>query len=147
MADEQKVEENFVIDSSIVIKWFCQEEDTEKSLFLREKYIQGELELVSPDLLLYEIANALRYNKNLSEEDVKEAAESILKLGINIIVPTKEVMDTAISLARKYDITVYDAYFLALAKVIKFTLVTADQKLHAKVKGKEPIKLLKEISK
>jgi len=146
MADESKLEGNFILDSSVVIKWFSEEEDTATALEFREGYIQGELEIVTPDLLLYEIANALRYNKNVNENDVKEAVDSLIKLGINIVVPTKDIMDSAISLAFKFDITLYDAYFLALAKELNFICVTADKKLYAKVKELVFVKLLEDFS-
>lgn len=84
------------------------------------------------------------YNKNIDENNVKEAIDSIIKLGINLVVPTKEVMDLAISFAIKYDITVYDAYFLALARALDFACVTADEKLYQKVKELNFVKLLKD---
>ncbi len=52
-----------VLDSSVIIKWFSEEEETKKALELREKYINGEIVIAVPDLLVYEIANALRYDK------------------------------------------------------------------------------------
>lgn len=143
MADEKKIEGCFILDSSVIIKWFCEEEGTKIALAFREGHIKGELEIIIPDLMLYEIANALRYNKSVNENDVKEAVNSLISLGIDIVVPTKEVMDEAISLAFKFDITLYDAYFIALAKVLQFTCVTADEKLVGKVKELSFIKLLK----
>lgn len=143
MADSKL--KNVVLDSSVVIKWFSEEEGTSISLELREKYINGELIIVVPDLLLYEIANALRYNKLLKENDVQEAVESIIRLGIDIIVPTKEIMDLAISLAFKYNLTLYDSYFLATAKTLHFTCVTADENMYKKVKELDFVCLLKEV--
>src|SRR3989338_3387568 len=123
-----------VIDSSVCIKWFCLEEETEKALSLRESHIKGTKILVVPDLSLYEIANALRHNKTLQEHDVQEAVESMFKLGIDIIVPTTEILNAAITLAFAFNITVYDAVFLALAKELSFECLTADEKLYQKTK-------------
>ncbi|MGQ9626805.1 MAG: type II toxin-antitoxin system VapC family toxin [Anaerolineae bacterium] len=39
----------------------------------------------------------------------------------------------AVSLARKYEITVYDATFIALAELLKATFVTADKQLTSMV--------------
>lgn len=58
-----------VPDSSVVIKWFSDEDATDKALAIREGYINGKIEIVVPDLLLYEIANALRYNKSLETKE------------------------------------------------------------------------------
>ena len=134
-----------VLDSSVVIKWFCNEEGTDKALEIRKKYIKGENEIAVPDLILYEIANALRYNKLIDEQDVKEAVDSLNKLAIEIVVPTKEVMDLAISYAKKYDISVYDACFLSLADLLRFTCVTADEKLYRKVEELDFVVLLRNI--
>ena len=146
MADESKLNRNLVLDSSVVIKWFSEEEGTDMALSIREKHINGEVEVVVPDLLLYEISNALRYNKNIDEDEVKEAVESIVKLGIDIIVPTREIMDLAISYAFKYNLTVYDAYFLSLASMLQFGCVTADEKLFNKVKELGFVTILKDFS-
>ena len=144
MADEAQLEKGFVLDSSVVIKWFSEEENTAEALIFREKHIQGEIEVVEPDLILYEVANVLRYNKSINENDVKAAVDSLIALGIDIIVPTKEVTDEAVSLAFQYGLTVYDAYFIALAKVLCFIFITADEKLHQKVKKLPLVHLLKD---
>ncbi len=145
MADETQLKWGFILDSSVIIKWFSVEEDAEKALIFREKQINGEMELVEPDLLLYEVANALRYNHSITENDVKAAVDSLISLGIDIVVPTKEVTDEAISLAFQYNLTIYDAYFIALAKILKFNCITADEKLFQKVKKFSFVKLLKEF--
>ena len=144
MAQESKVE-YLVLDSSIIIKWFCDEEGTEKALKIRKRYKEKEVVIVVPDLILYEISNALRYNKEVSREEVMECVQSIFSLGINIIVPTKEVLENAISLAFKYNISLYDAYFVALADILQFTFVTADKKLFNKLDRSQRIKLLDDM--
>jgi predicted nucleic acid-binding protein len=143
MAQKAQLEQGLILDSSVVIKWFSIEEDTDKALLLRENYINGKCVLADPDLLLYEIANALRYNKAVTKEDVTAAIDSIFALDIDVVVPTKEVIEEAISLAFQYDITVYDAYFVALAKVLQFTFITADERLHNKLKELSFVTLLK----
>src|SRR3989338_11241654 len=104
-----KVEGDYILDSSVIIKWFSNEKDTDKSLRLRNSYAKGLSNIACPDLMIYEIANALRYNKFLKESDVKEAIKSILSLGINIVVPNRRVLESAISLAYRFNITFYDA--------------------------------------
>ena len=136
---------NLVLDSSVVIKWFSQEKNTEKAINLRERFLKGEVEITVPDLQLYEIANALRYNEELKESDVTSAVESLMDIGINIIVPTREIMSSAIELAFEFNITLYDAYFLALAKTLRFTFVTADQKLYRKIEELKFVKLLNDL--
>jgi len=51
-----------VLDASVAVKWFSEEEYTEKALELRERIRVGKERVIVPDLLLYELANALKYN-------------------------------------------------------------------------------------
>jgi len=76
----------------------------------------------------------LRYNPNLKETDVVEAAASLIDMGINIIVPTLEVIKSSINITFSHSITIYDAFYVAIAKEIDFTLITADNKLSKKTK-------------
>ncbi len=143
--ERSKIEGDFVLDSSVIIKWFSEEENTGTALELRKSYIEGNANIACPDLIAYEIANALRYNHNLSEADVKNSLNSLMSMGISIIVPTKIVIESAIEIAYQYDITIYDAYFVALAKEIQFKHITADEKLYNKIKKLNFVKLLKDL--
>ena len=59
----------YVLDSSVAIKWFSEEDDTDLALKFREGFLKGDIDIVVPDLQLYEIANALRFNKKLNSTD------------------------------------------------------------------------------
>ncbi|HIE31247.1 MAG TPA: PIN domain-containing protein [Methanosarcinales archaeon] len=48
----------YVLDASVVIKWFSEEEYTDIALKLRDDFFRGYTELVIPDLLLYELTYA-----------------------------------------------------------------------------------------
>ncbi len=135
----------FVLDASVVIKWFSEEEYTDRALKLREDFSKGEIELVVPDLMLYEVSNALRYNSDFDETDVAEAVGTLFDIGISIIVPNREVINSALNLAYEYKITIYDAYYVALAKEIDFILVTADRKLYLKIKDLKFVKYIDQI--
>lgn len=143
--ERSKIKDSFVLDSSVLIKWFSNEENTATAIEIRDSYVKGNAGIACPDLIIYEIANALRYNKALKEEDIKDSINSLLAIGINIIVPTKSVMESAISIAFEYNITIYDACFVALAKELNFIYITADEKLHNKVKRLAFVRLLKDI--
>jgi len=117
----------FVLDASVVIKWFTQEELTAKSLELRNNFVEGKIEIAVPDLLIYELANALRYNPHFQRDDVEKAIDSLYNMGIDIIVPLPGVMKSAIEMGFRYNITVYDAAYPALAQELGFTFVTADK--------------------
>jgi len=145
MARKESKLKQLVLDSSVVIKWFSQEIHTEKALELRERFLKGENVIAVPDLQLYEIANALRYKKELQKRNVADAVKSLLDLGITIVVPTMDVVERAVEIAYDFDVTIYDAYFVALAESLSFTFVTADKKLHQKLKPLKFAILLEDV--
>ncbi len=133
--------EKIVIDASVVTKWYSEEENTDKAVQYKESHVKGDVELTAPTLLLYEVANALNCKPDFTEEDVKDSINALIDLSLSIKPPTKEVAEKTISIARKYDISIYDASYMALAESLNVKLVTADEKLLEKVK-KHPLLLL-----
>ncbi|MBI2507382.1 type II toxin-antitoxin system VapC family toxin [Candidatus Woesearchaeota archaeon] len=136
---------NRVIDSSVVIKWFSEEESTEKALKIREDFIKGKNIIAVPDIQIYEIANALRYNKKLSKEEVINYTKSLIDIGIIIMIPTEDTIRSAVETAFQHDITIYDAYFVSLAKELDFDFITADEKFYRKIEKLKSINLLKNL--
>jgi len=107
---------NYVLDTSTVLKWFLKEKDTERAVRIKEFFVNGEVNLIEPDLLLYEFTNALRYQEDINELEIGEALEGLFDLGISFITPKLSLLRMANGLALKNDITVYDAVYLILAK-------------------------------
>jgi len=130
--------EKIVVDASVVTKWFSEEEHTDKAMQFKEKHIDGSIELVAPALLLYEVANALNYKPDFSEEDLKNALDALVDLSLSIKMPTKEVLETTFSVARKHGLSVYDSSYVALAESLNIKMVTADEKLWKKLE-KHPL--------
>ena len=58
-----------VVDASIIVKWFVEEEGSDKSLKLRDRYIEGEIRIIAPELMIFETLNALYYNRLFSGEE------------------------------------------------------------------------------
>jgi predicted nucleic acid-binding protein len=119
-----------ILDASVVIKWFSEEEYTEKALELRERIRYGEEQVIEPDLLLYELANALKHNPHFEVQDVCDALTSLFDMNIDIVTPLPEIIDVAIKLAFEHAITVYDAFYIALTQETGLILITADKKLY-----------------
>jgi predicted nucleic acid-binding protein len=126
----------YVLDTSVIIKWFSysQENDLEAAQRLRSQILTGECLVTIPDLVLYELSNALRNNPRFDSLDVKDAIKSLIDMDFLVRPAEQQVMEQAIDLAGRFDVTVYDAYFLALAESEKINLVTADYKFFDKVK-------------
>lgn len=136
---------NYVLDSSTILKWFLKEENTEKAITFKELFVEGEIDLIEPDLLLYEFVNGLRYQKNITQKDIEEAVETLFDLGISFVTPKLSLLKMANQFALKNDITIYDACYIVLAKETGSQFVTADEKLFRKLAHLPLIKLLSQI--
>ena len=134
-----------VLDTSVILKWFKEEEYTKTALKIKKEFIVGVHELVVPDLALYELVNAMRFSEGFDEETIKKSLEKFIDLEIDIVIPTQEIINFAIELSYTYDITVYDAVFVSLAKLIGAIFVTADKKLYEKIKELKFVKFITEL--
>jgi predicted nucleic acid-binding protein len=123
-----------VLDASIILKWFLKEQDSDKAIKLKADIINGQLIAIAPDLILYEIANALRYKKGYDPDSVSEAINAIIDLDMEIIVPTENLLKEAAIISFKKNISMYDAIYVALAKETGYNFITADQRLYNNIK-------------
>ena len=136
-----------VVDASIVVKWFVEEEDSDKALKLRDRYVDGELRIAAPELLIFEVLNALHYKKLFSESELKEVSEALEAYSLNLYPLKGDYAEKTVEVAFKNDITIYDAAYVALAMIRGTHMYTADEKLVRKMKHryKEYVKSVKDL--
>lgn len=127
---------NCVLDTSVVIKWYSQdnEADCEKADQLIAACKNGGLGLLIPDLLIYELSNALLKGKKFSCLQLKSALDHFHSLKIKAFSANHDLLDVAIQIASEYNLTVYDATYVALAQMKNCQLITANPKCFSKVK-------------
>lgn len=123
MADRRQV----VVDASVVVKWYVPEQHHEAARALRDGYLDGDLDLLAPALLPFEVVNALRYSGLFDDEQLRAAAGTLPEYGLEL-VPFGSLGPVA-DLAARADCSVYDASYLALAASRGCTLYTADERL------------------
>jgi len=83
-------------------------------------------ELIAPDVLPFEIGNALTamMKKNaLKKEEVESAWEIVQQIPVDL---RHTNIKSALSIAIKYNLYAYDAYFLESAKNLRSPLLTLD---------------------
>lgn len=135
----------FVVDASIVIKWFIEEKDSTQAISLKDKHINGETIIIAPDLLIYEVANVLVFSKIFTLEEIKRCLQDLYELEIDLINPSPDVTLLASEIAINKQISIYDACYIALAKELDIKLVTADEKLYNLTKELQCLELLSNI--
>lgn len=125
----------FVLDTSVIVKWFSEEKGSEKARTILQQLQDQKVEILLPELVKYELANAFLKGKKLTGREAGVALETFYSLPLLFIAETPESAKLAYILAVKLDISYYDACFLALAKTKKATLITANPKHQKKIKG------------
>ena len=123
---------SFVVDTSALLRLFVPDgplpAEVEQAM---EAAGQATAVVLAPELLLVEAGQVL-HKKHLAgylrKEECDEILASILELPIEI-VSHREILFDAVQAARRHQITVYDALFLALAVNRSSTLLTADVEL------------------
>jgi predicted nucleic acid-binding protein len=121
----------YVVDTSVVAKWEIDEVDSDKARRLREDFRNGILELLAPDLLPSEVANAFL----MAERRGRIPKGQYPKLLTNLLVDVPSLHETmpllprVAALTSAFQITVYDCLYVALAERENCELVTADTRL------------------
>jgi predicted nucleic acid-binding protein len=134
--------EEIVVDASVAVKWFSEEEGSDKALELRNGHIDGKTTLIAPDLLVYEVANALRFKPGLNPQLMVKALDDLFGLQIDLMAPSSELVRRGSEIAFEYEITAYDSCYLSLGEILGTEVVTADDKLYEKAKGCGFLRLL-----
>jgi len=121
--------DEFVIDSSIVTKWFMIEDNSSLALGVRDKFATRKIRLIVPTLLFYEVMNALRFSGMFDEANLATAARSLSKYQFEIWRPMGKLLELSAQLGLREDLTVYDACYVALAQRKGSKVITEDREL------------------
>jgi predicted nucleic acid-binding protein len=124
-----------VVDTSVALKWIIAEDGHELARMVRGV----DRDMVAPHLLVSELCSALRKNENRGTAPPQDAIDKALAAVLNDIlelVDDRVISKRAMELSRLLDHSVYDCFFLAASEP-GGVLVTADEKLAAKVTGLE----------
>lgn len=101
---------------------------------LRNGTLLEDEDLVSPDLALYEVVNALWKHETLicDLKDPKERIDILLDLVSNeqvqLVRPDKKLLNETYALSVKHGLATYDCVFIALALQLKLDLASFDNK-------------------
>jgi predicted nucleic acid-binding protein len=128
-----------VADASVVVKWFVEEEHTDAALRLRDDYVDRTVDIVSPDLLPYEVLNALRYSPGLGENQLNEIVEALDKYSLWLTPFEGDLTRACVENSMRHGISVYDSAYISLGQIKEIPVYTADRRLMNRV-GDERIR-------
>ncbi len=136
--------ETLVLDASVIVKWFCDERQSDIANKLRDDFFSDIYGIIVPDLLFYEVINAVKFSNVFSKEEKVSVVHDLYLIGIDFEYPDKEIMESALNIAMDYNATIYDSVYLAIARKHRCKYITADSDFAGKVKSKDVL-LLKDI--
>lgn len=116
-----------VLDASVAVKWMFVEPGSEEALKLAAS---GE-ELIAPDLVLVECANAAWKRLRRAEISVEQATAAVETWPgwFSELLPSRDLLPDGLALARELDHPIYDCLYLVAAARHDVRLVTADARL------------------
>jgi predicted nucleic acid-binding protein len=126
---------SLVVDASVAIKWFNPTEAlARRANLIRADYAEGRVALVVPAFWDYEMVSGI--NKavargDLTAEEGREAVRLIVAVEAQR-VPLPSPSESY-ELAQRYQRSIYDSWYVALAQQIGSELWTADRKLYRAV--------------
>ena len=126
---------DIILDSSVIAKWFFPEENGQLALKIKDDFTANVTSISAPLLLYWEINNLLKTATKRLRITVKSAVsvyEAFLKLNF-IVYSSEELMAKTLKIAIQFDISSYDASYVALAEYLQKPFFTADQKLLSKI--------------
>lgn len=120
----------FVADTSVLLKWVNQidENHLPQARKLIDQFEAGAIQIIVPQLVKYEIGNALLKGKRLPTLEAQDALNAFSQLPLFYADIDSEGMSDTYEIAHELAITFYDAAFLYLAQKHKATLITDNPK-------------------
>ncbi len=131
-----------VADASVLVKWYIPEVWSEQAVMLRDDHIKGCVRVVAPSYAMVEFCSALRKyvaRRFLSREQALKAFSLLVKTRVGFMDVAAELARGSLEYSMESGVTVYDAYYIVLAKHLKTAMYTADEKLLAKLQGRETV--------
>ena len=116
----------FVVDASLVIKWFVPEVDSEAA----RRWLDAPHDYIAPDLLFPETGNTVWKKVRRGELSPDDGQHLVTDLSVIAVeaVSVRGLLPDAHALAMRTGITVYDATYLALAVRLDTQVITGDDR-------------------
>jgi len=117
----------FVVDASLVIKWFVPEVHSDAA----RRWLDASHDYIAPDLLFAETGNTGWKKVRRGELSPDEGQRLVTDLSVIAVeaIAMRNLLPDAHALALRTGITVYDATYLTLAIRLDTQVITGDDRL------------------
>jgi predicted nucleic acid-binding protein len=129
------------LDASFLLKIFLPEDKSGEAESLWKNWVEDHVEIIAPTLIMFEVSSVIRnkvHRGTLTEKEGEEITKLLKQLEISLIY-TEELLDIAWEIGALLNTpNLYDCFYLALPKLLKTPLWTADKKLFKSAKREFP---------
>ena len=129
------------VDASFLLKIFLPENKSGQAEELWEAWVGDYIEIVAPTLITFEVSSVIRnkvFRGILAEREGGEIISLLKEFDISLIY-TEELLDIAWEIGTILNTpNLYDCFYLALPRLLRIPLWTADKKLFRSAKKDFP---------
>ena len=120
----------YSLDASIGLKWVLREPGSPRANLLRQDFLAGIHELISPDTFSVEVAHALKRAERRKLIAIGQAVPLLADILSTspALDPYQLLLDRATEISSQTRQGVYDCLYVALAEAEGCELITADDK-------------------
>ncbi len=136
-----------VVDTSVLVKWI---KTKDEQLLEEARRLLGQVEAKPidvhvPALLLYEVGNILLLKTDLDTTGLDQTIEDLEALPFIVAPPATPLLKRAMRVGKQFNLTFYDASFLALAVELDCPLITADGPFYERARSLPRIRHLSKV--
>ena len=129
------------VDASFLLKIFLPENKSGQAEELWEAWVGDHIEIVAPTLITFEVSSVIRnkvFRGILTEREGGEIISLLKEFDISLIY-TEELLDIAWEIGTILNTpNLYDCFYLAMPRLLRIPLWTADKKLFRSAKKEFP---------
>lgn len=121
---------SYVVDTSVFLRWWVEQVGWQHAHRVRDRFLAGEIMLITPEFTRIEHAEVLRkkglLDGVLGEDEYLAAVESLDVLGVELVPLDRHDLVRAAALGAKRNLRMFDALGASLALDRGLPLLTGD---------------------
>ena len=125
----------FTLDLSVIVPLFNMEEETDNAGLFFDLCYEHSIPIAISPLVLNEVGNCIVQISKKVGKSGKEYMKRFLEMDLKVIDVDNDTLLSAFDIARKNDLTFYDAVHAAVSKKEKSVLITLDKELLSAIDG------------